>query len=358
MTRTETNPWLNRFAVFAALNTVVLIAIGGLVTSKEAGMAVPDWPTTYGYNMFFFPIRLWNGGIFYEHTHRLFASWVGFLTVILFGWLMARESRGWLRKLGGLALFLVILQGVLGGLRVVLYRDQIGILHAALAQSFLALLASIALFTSGLWPRIAPAGVPVRVRNWMIAGTGLLFLQLLLGATLRHAHAGLAIPDFPLAYGHLWPATDPESLQRINQAHADVTITAFQIQVHMAHRIGALLVLGVSLWITSRVVRALGTGSLFARGVLGWQGLVLAQALLGASTVWTGKAADIATLHVVVGASCLVVAVLLTLVAARLSHARPMRFETSGPRGARRVQGGGAASLQPTHPVATPSAQS
>src|SRR5690242_17439126 len=120
MARSVDNPWLNRFACLTAVITLVLVGIGGLVTSHGAGMAVPDWPTTYGYNMFFFPISKWVGGIFYEHTHRLVASGVGFLTVILAVWLWVKEPRAWVRWLGVLAVFAVVLQGVLGGLRVVL----------------------------------------------------------------------------------------------------------------------------------------------------------------------------------------------------------------------------------------------
>src|SRR5689334_2500649 len=117
MTRSTDNPWLARFAVLTALATLALIALGGLVTSHGVGMSVPDWPTTYGYNMFLFPVSKWVGGIFYEHTHRLAASLVGFLTLILAVWLWLKESRAWLRWLGIFALFAVVLQGVLGGLR-------------------------------------------------------------------------------------------------------------------------------------------------------------------------------------------------------------------------------------------------
>src|SRR5436309_1267472 len=115
MIRSVVNPWLNRFALLTALATLCLIAIGGLVTSHDAGMAVPDWPTTYGYNMFFFPFSYWVGGIFYEHSHRLFASFVGLLTTILAAWLWVKESRRWLRWMGVLAFFAVVLQGLLGG---------------------------------------------------------------------------------------------------------------------------------------------------------------------------------------------------------------------------------------------------
>ena len=136
MNRSTINPWLHRFAVGIAAATLVLLCFGGLVTSHGAGLAVPDWPNSYGYNMFLFPISKWVGGIFYEHTHRLVASGVGFLTIILAVWLWRKEERRWLRWLGWGALVLVALQGVLGGLRVTLLKDEIGIFHAALAQFF------------------------------------------------------------------------------------------------------------------------------------------------------------------------------------------------------------------------------
>src|SRR2546427_9736556 len=97
------NPWLHRLAVFTAVATVALLGVGGLVTSHGVGMAVPDWPTTYGYNPFLFPISKWTGGIFYEHSHRLVASGVGLLTTILAVWLWLKESRAWLRWLGVMA---------------------------------------------------------------------------------------------------------------------------------------------------------------------------------------------------------------------------------------------------------------
>src|SRR5947209_5449281 len=121
-----------------------------MVTSKNAGLAVPDWPTTFGYNMFMFPISKWIGGIFFEHTHRLIASTIGFLTIILCVWLW-RRGDALLRNLGLIALAAVILQGVLGGLRVMTLKDQIGIFHACLAQAFLALLVFIALCTTRSW---------------------------------------------------------------------------------------------------------------------------------------------------------------------------------------------------------------
>src|SRR3954471_1714121 len=113
MSESAHNRWLHRYAVLTALSTVVLIGIGGLVTSHGVGMAVPDWPTTYGYNMFFFPVSQWLGGVFYEHTHRLVASFVGLLVVLLTRWLGGKQSRlplaivGLVEVIAGLALLRV-----------------------------------------------------------------------------------------------------------------------------------------------------------------------------------------------------------------------------------------------------------
>ena len=95
--------WFNRFAWFICVAALFLICSGGMVTSKDVGLAVPDWPTTFGYNMFLFPVSKWVGGIFFEHTHRLIASAVGFLTIILAIWLWRSESRGWIRISAGFA---------------------------------------------------------------------------------------------------------------------------------------------------------------------------------------------------------------------------------------------------------------
>src|SRR5580698_524076 len=109
---------LHKFAKVVAGCTVLLVLAGSLVTSTDSGLSVPDWPTTYGWNMFAFPPSKWVGGILYEHGHRLLASFVGFLTVILAGWTWRREKRNWVRYLAYGALGTVIAQGVLGGITV------------------------------------------------------------------------------------------------------------------------------------------------------------------------------------------------------------------------------------------------
>src|SRR3954468_15005228 len=143
--------WLHRFAMFTTVATLLLICSGGMVTSKGVGLAVPDWPTTFGYNMFLFPISKWVGGILFEHTHRLMGSLIGLLSIILCVWLWSAQDRRWVRNLGIIALVAVILQGVLGGLRVTMLKDEIGIFHACLAQAFFGMLIVITLATSRLW---------------------------------------------------------------------------------------------------------------------------------------------------------------------------------------------------------------
>ena len=323
--------WLHRFAVLTAAATLFLIWVGGLVTSHQAGLAVPDWPTTYGYNMFFFPLSKWVGGIFYEHSHRLVASAVGLLTVILAVWLWLEEERRWMRWLGIVALTAVILQGVLGGWRVTQLKDAIGLFHAALAQLFFALVSAIALGTSRWWRRAASQKLSIYgvggLRYLFAFVTGLILCQLLVGATMRHQHAGLAIPDFPAAYGKVWPAMDPASVARYNQARGEVSalhpITSFQIALQMVHRIVACLILVSVAWVTGATQRRLGWSSILARLSLAWLGLVLIQTTLGAATIWTNKAADIATFHVALGALSLTTGALLALMAARCSRAEP-----------------------------------
>ena len=381
--------------------------MGGLVTSHGVGMAVPDWPTSYGYNMFALPISTWlTGGIFHEHTHRLWATEVGMLVIVLNCWLFGKKSRPVVKWLGvllliagvaglkrpngiqsgihiglhGIAFFVasfywprgeatskqlrwlgiasfvvVLLQGLLGGLRVVLDSQVVadvrlgtvfGIFHGCLAQGFLVLLAAIALMTSRWWlergrsPSAArgqedelynssacfglaercgrgTARAPTSLRRWFLFATILIFVQLLIAATMRHQHAGLAISDFPKAHGQWWPDMSTEAVAGYNARRVEVTIsdpiTAFQIGLQMTHRIVAcLILLAVSLcaW-NARKVQSLKPLAFT------WLGLILVQVALGAWTIWSNKAADVATAHVVVGALSLVTGALGCLISFR-----------------------------------------
>ena len=381
------NICLKRYAVFTALTTFVLVWMGGLVTSHEAGLSVPDWPNTYGYNMFFFPFSKWIGGVFFEHTHRLVASLTGLLTTILALWLYGIKSRpllrwggclfmaaggglclvfhthAWecvlllciglasfvagaywprcepapkyLRVLGLAAFVAVVAQGVLGGLRVTQLKDQLGIVHAALGQLFFLLLCAIALFQTGFWERLLVREETDghHFRLFFTVTTGLILAQLVLGAAMRHQHAGLAIPDFPAAYGKLWPDTGPNAIARYNQNRMEVVgynpITAAQVVLQMVHRILALVILCAVALCAWRARHWLGPWHWLTRLSKLWLGLVLSQVLLGAATIWTGKSADVATAHVACGALCLAVGGMASIVAFRMlapasAQARPV----------------------------------
>jgi len=320
MTRSACHPWLDRFAWLTAGATFLLLGLGGLVTSHEAGLAVPDWPTTYGYNMFLFPVHFWRYNILYEHTHRLLASFVGLLTTILAVWLWLREPRSWLRWLGTGAFFAILLQGVLGGLRVILLKDAIGIFHATLAQSFFVLVTLIALFSSGKADKFTNSLRTTHISNrlfWLtISSASLVLIQLILGATMRHQHAGIAVPDFPLAYGKAWPPMDAAFLLKANSQRLGTEqlnpITAFQIGLQMAHRLVALsllLLVGCLAW---KARREQGAGSLTAKLAAAWLWLICLQAVLGAATIWSNKAADVATAHVLCGALSLLCGTVLS----------------------------------------------
>src|SRR6266699_3743021 len=227
------SPGLHIFAKVLAACTVLLVLAGSLVTSTASGLSVPDWPTTYGWNMFTFPPSHWVGGILYEHSHRLIASTVGFLTIILAAWLWVTEPRRWMKWLGVAALGAVIAQGVLGGLTVMFFLPaSISTAHAGLAEIFFCMTVAIALFTSPGWidGDVSSKGHiadDTTLRTLATTTTVLIYCQILVGATMRHTGAGLAIPDFPLMFGGIVPD------------HWSPAIA-----VHFAHRLGAIVVAG------------------------------------------------------------------------------------------------------------------
>jgi heme a synthase len=291
---------LHRFATFVAGCTVLLVLAGSLVTSTGSGLAVPDWPTTYGWNLFTFPPSKWVGGILYEHGHRLIASGVGFLTIVLAAWLWLKEPRRWMRRLGVAALATVIAQGVLGGLTVLFFLPAaVSTAHAALAEIFFCLTIAIALFTSPGWIdgyRHPAVRDDHPLRRVATVTTLLIYAQILVGATMRHTNAGLAIPDFPLMFGRLVPD------------HWDA-----KIAIHFAHRVGAAVVTiaivatAAQVWLHHRRDRELArpAGLLVA--------LVAIQVTLGGLTVLSQRDVWINSLHVVCGALVLTTSLVLTL---------------------------------------------
>jgi len=283
--------WLHRFALLTAGVTFPLLFVGGLVTSTGSGLAVPDWPTTFGHNMFLYPWSQMVGGIFYEHSHRLLGALVGFLTIILACWLWLGDSRPWLRWLGGIALAAVILQGVLGGLRVVLLRDTLAIIHACLAQAFFALLASIALFTSPGWH--AGSALPAtaelrRLQRLSLVTTALIYAQIVAGAILRHT--GLRL-DAHVLLAALVSLHVVLMVVHVKRQHAD-HVPFVRPTMLLARLLGLQLALGVATYF----------GKFTAVGY----------------TLGVGLRIGLTTTHLAVGSLMLVAALILTLRVCRL----------------------------------------
>jgi len=304
------DPWRHRLAVATAAATLALIFVGGLVTSTGSGLAVPDWPLSYGMLM---PPMV--GGVFYEHGHRMVAGFVGFLTLVLAVWTARAEARPGVRRLAWAALAAVVAQGVLGGLTVIfLLPTAVSVAHACLAQTFFCIVIALAYVTSREWREAAePAPDDAGLRGAALAATLVVYAQLLLGAVMRHIGAGLAIPDFPLAFGRLLPP-----------------LTTAPVAVHFAHRLGALVVL---LAASRLLVRARRAGDpRLTRLATALAVLVLVQMGLGAATVLTTKAVTPTTLHVATGAAILGGAWLATLRAYRLLRPAPAPLPTPAPQ--------------------------
>lgn len=283
---------VHRFAVFTSLCTLLLLTAGALVTSNDAGLAVPDWPLSYGSLT---PPMI--GGILYEHSHRMIATFVGCLSIVLALWLWRAEPRRWVRRLGWIALGLVVAQGLLGGITVkFLLPPAVSSAHATLAQLFFITVIAIALFTSPWWstdlPLLDDPGSP-HLRNLAVWTTAGIIVQLFLGAAFRH--------------------------------------NAFGLQPHL---IGAAVVAFLIIW-TGRCVRkrfphvhALRRWSIWLQSLLG------IQLLLGGAAYWVTVAyrdavqpvplfVGVTVSHVLVGALALAASTLLTLATYRL--VRPFR---------------------------------
>jgi cytochrome c oxidase assembly protein subunit 15 len=296
----------HQFGVFLVFAVIALIAVGALVTSKGAGLSVPDWPLSYGTLN---PPQWWEiENVRAEHGHRLFAGLVALLTVTLAIWTWRRESRGWVRGLSYAAVAVVLLQAVLGGVTVLLFLPtSVSVGHAGIAEVFLGLIVTLAVVTSRWWLGDW-SGEGARelqfggIRRVAVCLSAVVYCQILIGAVMRHSGAGLAIPDFPLAFGRLIPRD-----------------WSFAIAVHYAHRVGAgvvaamILVVFVLVLRRARAVRPLLVPSLLL--VV----LVCTQVALGGAVVLTGKAVLPNTIHVGMGASIWAMSLVLALNAARIS---------------------------------------
>ncbi len=327
------NKALHRFALFTAFSTFCLIIAGGLVTSTGSSLAVPDWPLAYGMIM---PPMV--GGILYEHGHRMIATFVGLLTIILAVWLWKKDERRWLKILGIVALGAVITQGLLGGLTVIfLLPTAISVSHATLGQTFFAIVSSIALFTSQWWqsdyPRLTSDGSLATLRLSLFT-TLAVYIQLIFGALMRHTGSGLVVPDFPMAYGQFFPSLSAESLARYNhdliysdiRLFADGAVTSSQIVIHMLHRIWAVVVAVMIVVLSANLLRSSHLTSRIKRFAYALPFLLIIQITLGAYTVLSRKAVDVTTAHVATGALILVTCLLAFLHLVRVYQVRFKKF--------------------------------
>jgi cytochrome c oxidase assembly protein subunit 15 len=247
-------------ALFGTVFTWPLLFVGGLVTTYRVGMAVPDWPTTFGANMFLY--RFWNAswGVFVEHGHRLYGSAVGLACVILAVWFLIAERRGWLKLLGVLTLLAVIGQGVLGGVRVQWNSQLLAAVHGCTGQAFFGLMAALCVFTSRSWMETGSRRVDAGgIRRKALITLVLIYSQVIAGASLRHFSAGLvvhivlALATWGHAAGLCW------RVLRDRAAYPDLrpsaTAMAVLITVQVALGVAAL----VSLWPIDGIPREVTT---------------------------------------------------------------------------------------------------
>jgi heme a synthase len=287
---------LHRFAILVAAVTLIPIFAGGLVTSTGSAMAVPSWPLDAGHLI----PQQWGAGVLIEWGHRAIAGTVSILTLTLTLWVWMAERRAWVRYTALAALGLVLVQAVLGGITVLFNLPlALAVAHAMTAQAFFCVMVALAMFTNPRWEMMTPlardSGQP-SLTPLAVATTAIIYMQIFIGALMRHMHAGLAIPDFPLAFGHLVPP-----------------MFSVPIAVNFAHRCGAVVVSIFVLWTVARVYTSYRDRPALTHPASLLLALLLMQISLGAMTIWSGRAVLPTTAHVVIGAAVLATSLALTI---------------------------------------------
>jgi len=306
--------WLRRFSKLTCLSTLCLIFAGGMVTSTGSGLAVPDWPLSYG--MLFPPMV---GGVFYEHGHRMIASTVGLLMLIMTVWIHFADERTWIKKLAYFGLAAVIIQGLLGGLTVILFLPTpVSVAHGVLAQTFFILTIVIAYSYSKerSLKKFQKKDYNSTFIKYLISFIVLIYLQLIFGAIMRHTGSGLAIPDFPKMGGEWFPTFNNAMLNTINTWRFDNDfdlVTMEQIVYHFIHRFMALIILLAVCILNFIGSQCYESNKLVKRTIMYLNVAILIQILLGIITVLTLKSPVITSIHVVNGAVILGLTVLLLL---------------------------------------------
>jgi cytochrome c oxidase assembly protein subunit 15 len=293
---TTYHPWLHRYATFVAFCTFLLILAGALVTGNDAGLSVPDWPTSFGT----FRMPRMVGGVKFEHGHRMIAGTVGILTIILALWIWRQESRRWVKWVAFAAVMAVLAQALLGGITVLFNLPlAISTAHATLGQIFFCLASSLAFFTSAGWhwdeAKLEDTAHPP-FQLFTAISTGVILVQLILGAVYRHSYEGIITP------------------------HKEAIITP--------HVVGACVVTLMVGHLVSTAVMRFSKQPALVRPALLLGGLVVVQLFLGIGSYFMKMAArsapqplppvvDITTAHVAVGALILVTSLYLAYQARR-----------------------------------------
>lgn len=312
------------YAIFSrgvVLATALLVFVGATITTTGSGLAVPDWPLSFGQLN---PAMI--GGVYYEHGHRLIASAVGFLVLIGAIWASLIRAHPIVRRLAFAALGLVIFQGLLGGLTVLMrLPTAVSVAHGTVAQLFFCVTVALAWWTSKSFVDAAPSISGASGGNLKLAAhamTVLVLVQLFVGALMRHMGAGLVIPDFPTSLGRWVPA-----------------ITTSAVAVSFAHRVLALAVLCMAVLLCTRIFRFHRDNKALYYLSLGLVGLIFVQGTLGAYTVWTARGFWVTSFHVLNGALVLAVSFSLSLWASRLTRSERVPQEIPhAPDYAERVQ--------------------
>lgn len=315
------DPVLRALTITLSVSCLFLIFVGGLVKSHEAGLSVPDWPTTYGENMFLFPYEKWIGGVYYEHGHRLLASGIGLITVCVAIVTFLRDRRRLPRLLSVVAVLTVICQGVLGGLTVIYQLPPaISMSHGILAQSFFLITIALCYLQSRTFRAAAPnpatSAESATIRRTAAVVIGVLYLQLFAGALMRHNGAGMALLDFPTMGGSWLPSIAPSVIDTANQLRAAVELpptTAFAVTLHLIHRLGGIVV-ALAAIVLLRAVSPLSLRGTTTRRI-GYLlvALTLVQITLGIASILTIREPFLTSLHVATGAALLGSALLVLL---------------------------------------------
>ncbi|MED5475329.1 MAG: COX15/CtaA family protein [Candidatus Neomarinimicrobiota bacterium] len=329
------HPYLHYWCFFTTICTFCLIFVGALVKSTESGLSVPDWPTTYGENMFLFPISSMVGGVLYEHGHRLFASFIGFLILVQTTWILSVEKRSWIRKISVITLGTVIFQGTLGGLTVYyLLPIWISASHGTIAQTTLCLTVLLTVSTSKKWIKQSKENISPKLFKISLIVTILIWIQLVLGALMRHSESGLIAFDFPLMNGDLIPTVDKiydyNQLrnnfiwENIDNSDSTLThrhlldehlepITPFKMLIHFAHRFWALVVFTGIIYLLFSTYKLNKNKHLMKIPVFILLITAIGQIILGVFSIWSIRDILITTMHVSNGSLVLAVSFYITI---------------------------------------------